>query len=99
MVGHCATELLVGAQNEIERTPRRDPEMREAKNALEPFQNYSAGAGCKKTNLPAKGEVFLLDIPFYRTRPPHQAHLPADSDSHCIISAFHRSIPDDHTRA
>src|SRR5438094_6761415 len=29
-----------------------------------------AGAGCQeKQKLPAKGEVFLLDIPFYRTRP------------------------------
>jgi hypothetical protein len=28
-----------------------------------------AGAGCQeKQNLPVKGNVFLLDIPFYRTR-------------------------------
>jgi hypothetical protein len=38
----------------------------DANNAIEAA---SAGARCQeKTNLPAKGKVFLLDIPFHRTR-------------------------------
>src|SRR5580658_1292096 len=41
--------------------------MRSTRSKL--HRNYLAGAGCqKKQNLPAKGKVFLLDIPFYRTR-------------------------------
>ncbi len=36
----------------------------------------SAGAGCQeKQNLPAKGKVFFLDIPFYRTRHSRRAPL------------------------
>lgn len=41
-----------------------------ANNAIAAVSQLPAGAGCQeKQNLPAKGEVFLLDIPFYRTRP------------------------------
>jgi len=39
-------------------------------NAIEATSEMPAGAGCQeKQNLPVKGNVFLLDIPFYRTRP------------------------------
>src|SRR5258708_40281791 len=35
---------------------------------IEALSELLAGAGCQeKQNLPAKGKVFLLDIPFYRT--------------------------------
>src|SRR5216684_1279620 len=69
MVGHAATELLVGAQTKTEPTPGANPEMRDDANiALEAMSEWPAGAGCQeKQNLPAKGKVFLLDIPFYRT--------------------------------
>ena len=69
MVGHAATELLVGAQIKTERN-QVDPEMRgDANNVIEAAVELPAGAGCQaKQNLPAKGKVFLLDIPFYRTR-------------------------------
>src|SRR2546430_16602003 len=48
-----------------------DPEMRDdANNTIQAASELPAGAGCQeKPNLPAKGKVFLLDIPFYRTRP------------------------------
>jgi hypothetical protein len=70
MVGHAATELLVGAQTKTER-PSDSSEMRgDADNAIEAASELPAGAGCQeKQNLPAKGKVFLFDIPFYRTRP------------------------------
>jgi hypothetical protein len=29
---------------------------------------HPKGAGCKESSLAAGGEVFSLDIPFYRTR-------------------------------
>jgi hypothetical protein len=47
-----------------------DPEMRgDANNANEAASQLPAGAGCQeKQTLPVKGNVFLLDIPFYRTR-------------------------------
>src|SRR5580700_4065821 len=47
-----------------------DPEMRgDPNNAIEATSEMPAGAGCQeKQNLPVKGNVFLLDIPFYRTR-------------------------------
>ena len=69
MVGHAATGLLVGAQSKTERIPV-DPEMSgEANHAIPVASQSPAGAGCQeKQNLPAKGKVFLLDIPFYRTR-------------------------------
>jgi len=72
MVGHAATELLVGAHTKTEPTPGANPEMRDDANiAIEAVSEWPAGAGCQeKQNLPAKGKVFLLDIPFYRTRPP-----------------------------
>jgi hypothetical protein len=64
MVGHCATELLVGAQNEIERTPRRDPEMREAKNAR------SSRFRTTRQELDAKKQIFLRRVRcFYLTSP------------------------------
>jgi len=70
MVGHAATELLVGAHTKTEPTPGANPEMRDDANiAIEAVSEWPAGAGCQeKQNLPAKGKVFLLDIPFYRTR-------------------------------
>src|SRR2546430_14721006 len=48
-----------------------DPEMRDdANNTIQAASELPAGAGCQeKPNLPAKGKVFLLEIPFYRTRP------------------------------
>jgi hypothetical protein len=50
-----------------------DPEMRgDANNANEAASQLPAGAGCQeKQTLPVKGNVFLLDIPFYRTRLGH----------------------------
>src|SRR5258708_37238894 len=45
---------------------------------IEALSELPAGAGCQeKQNLPAKGKVFLLDIPFYRTR---QAILRVERD-------------------
>src|SRR5258708_28776729 len=45
---------------------------------IEALSELPAGAGCQeKQNLPAKGKVFLLDIPFYRTR---QVHGGTESD-------------------
>jgi hypothetical protein len=38
-----------------------------------------------KTNLPAKGEVFLLDIPFYRT------NLPAKGEVFLLDIPFYRT--------
>ena len=63
-----ANELLVGAQRT--NATNANPEMRaDANNTIEAASQLLAGAGCQvKQNLPAKGEVFLLDIPFYRTR-------------------------------
>src|SRR5438309_1726075 len=60
----------LSAPEEDRTNPRCDPEMRgDANNAIEATSELPAGAGCQeKQNLPAKGKVFLLDIPFYRTR-------------------------------
>jgi len=72
MVGDAATELLVGAQSKIETNAklRSGEHVVTHNNAIKAALHLPAGAGCKKNQkLPAKGEVFLLDIPFYRTRP------------------------------
>ena len=81
MVGHAATELLVGAHTKTEPTPGANPEMRDDANiAIEAVSEWPAGAGCQeKQNLPAKGKVFLLDIPFYRTRLINLLVTPAES--------------------
>jgi hypothetical protein len=60
-----------------------DPEMRgDANNTIE-----AAGRGWmpKKQNLPVKGKVFLLDIPFYRTRQNLKLGSPrANADRHFL---------------
>jgi hypothetical protein len=69
MVGHAATELLVGAQIKDPtnaRLIRKCVVMRTTR--FEGAAELPGGAGCQEQNLPAKGKVFLLDIPFYRTR-------------------------------
>lgn len=60
MVGHHATELLVGAQSKTKRTVW-DPEMHgHATTRWDAVSELPAGAGCQeKGNLPAEGEVFL----------------------------------------
>jgi hypothetical protein len=47
-----------------------DPEMRgDANNAIQAAPELPVGAGCQeKQNLPAKGKVFLLDIPSPKTQ-------------------------------
>jgi hypothetical protein len=69
----------------------------DANNTIEAAPELPAGAGCQeKQNLPAKGEVFLLDIPFIEpsmeiqesvvSQPGHYLHPPA-------IPTNRRSIP------
>ena len=69
MVGHDATELLVGAQSKTERTPGVTRKCVVTHHAIAAPSELPAGAGCQeKPNLPAKGNVFLLDIPSPETR-------------------------------
>jgi hypothetical protein len=57
----------------------------DANNAIEAASELPAGAGCQeKQHLPAKGKVFLLDIPFYRTRQDAELDLTYDD-----LDVFH----------
>ncbi len=68
MVGHAATELLVGARRRPIRTSH--PEMRgHANNTIEAGWSCRQGLDAKKNQTFLRREnCFLLDIPFYRTR-------------------------------
>ena len=79
MVGNCHT-LLAGAKKPHGRTqmhmPPKPPAEGEKQNhAPAKLSQLQTGAGCQR-NIPSRhrGNVFSLDIPFYRTR-PHPAHV------------------------
>jgi hypothetical protein len=60
----------------------------DAINTIEAASELRVGAGCReKQNLPAKDTVFLLDIPFCRTRPP-QLNIPTQRPAHGSSQIF-----------
>jgi hypothetical protein len=66
MVGHAATELLVGAQIKDRTNARSDPEMRgDANNAIEAASKLPAGAGYQKNKTSLRRvKCFYLTSPF-----------------------------------
>src|SRR5580700_7090461 len=70
MVG-LANTLLAGAKSSQGTTqPKMNPQPDTLRHQ---GRRRREGAGCQKKNLPGnKGEVFFLDIPFYRTRRPEE---------------------------
>jgi hypothetical protein len=48
MVGHAATELLVGAQITTDRTPDSSEMRGDADNSIEAASKLPAGAGCQE---------------------------------------------------
>jgi hypothetical protein len=68
MVGHDATELLIGDADEDGNERAKIPGMLVTRQSAKKNRSSQQGLDAKKNPSLLKGEVFFLDIPFYRTR-------------------------------
>src|SRR5271165_6276103 len=66
----CCLEALRLGKNDADCDASEFPGPGAPRNAPEQNSQLQSGAGCQKTVASdCAGEVFFLDIPFYRTRP------------------------------